>query len=129
MAPKKDMALIVIPGSNTVPIPTERHMWNIPLSRIPSKRGYEWHYKGNTSFEFSNSESTRSRTPLSHHVYKARFQDNDDDEFSVIGSRSILRMRVEWEEVPWYAIRFEFKGQQHQVLQWAVRAIAELGIT
>lgn len=47
------------------------------------------------AFKFVGFESTGSNTPLNHHVYRTLFRDNDDGDGSVIGPRSILRMRVE----------------------------------
>lgn len=67
------------------------------------------------AFELVDSESTGSETPLSHHVCKM-FTDKGDDEGSIIGPRSILRMRVEREEVPWCDILLEPKAQHYQLL-------------
>lgn len=62
------------------------------------------------AFELVHSESTGSGTPLSHHVYKTLFTDNGDDEGSIIGPRSILKMRVERKEVLWCDILSESKA-------------------
>lgn len=57
-------------------------------------------------FEFMDSKSIGRETPLSDHVYKTLFMDNDDDEGSIIVSKSILRMRLQREEVLWCNIHF-----------------------
>lgn len=56
--------------------------------------------KAGPVFEYLNSGSTGSEILLSGQGSRTLFQDNNDDEGSMIGPRSILRMRVETEEVP-----------------------------
>lgn len=52
------------------------------------------------SFEFVDSESSSSETPLAHHVYQTLFHDNKVGEASMINPR-FFRMRVEKAEVLW----------------------------
>lgn len=69
-------------------------------------------------------------TSPSHHVYKPLFKDNDDGEGSLIGPRSILRVQVEREEVPWCDICFKSKAQCHQSFyKWARRIMAKPSVT
>lgn len=64
-------------------------------------------------------------TLLDRQVYWILSGDNDDDEGSVIPPRSVLRIRVEREEVPFYGVRFESKMQRQQALdKWAGRVPA-----
>lgn len=67
--------------------------------------------------------------PLSRQVYRMLFPDNDNDEGSVVGPRSILGMRVKREEVPFSNIQFEPKAQRYQIFdKWAGRVMAQPGI-
>lgn len=63
------------------------------------------------SFEFVDFKSIGRAIPLFHPIYKTSFRDNDDGKGSIIGPRSILRIRVEREEVPWCDICLESKAQ------------------
>lgn len=82
--------------------------------------------EADTLFEFVDSGSTNSETPLAHHFYRARFLDNKDGEGSNINLRSVLRMRVEKARVPWSNIRFELQSQRHIVFdKWLERLLVE----
>lgn len=61
--------------------------------------------------EFVDSESTHSETPLSSTSIKL-YRDSNDNEGYFISPRSILRMQVKREEVPWCNIYFESKAQR-----------------
>lgn len=81
------------------------------------------------TLEFPSSESTRSGTPLNHQVYRILFKDQDDWQCSIIGPRSILRMRVEREEVPMCDICFESKAQRHRLFdKWAGKLLADSSV-
>lgn len=54
------------------------------------------------------------------------FRDGDDREGYVIAARSVLRMRAEREEVPFYGFCFESKTQRHQAFdKWVGRVRAQ----
>lgn len=77
------------------------------------------------TIEFVGSESIVSKM-LKHHFYKILLRDNKDGEGSVISARSILRMRVEIEEVPWCNMGFVSKVRCHQSLdEWEERIMAK----
>lgn len=62
-------------------------------------------------------------------VYWPLFRDNDDSDGSVIAPRSVLRMRFEREEVPFYGVRFKSKSQRHQASdKCVVRVTAQPGV-
>lgn len=115
MPSKKKIALLMIQGSNSIEIPTERYTWlEHPVVEDSSwKQCLNDPVKKGPAFEFVGSESTGNGIPLSHDVYRTMFRDNSYGEGSVIALRSILRMRVGREEVPMYDIRFESKAQRH----------------
>lgn len=98
------MALLVVSDYNVVSVPTERHTWMKHPTFKDSlwKRTIDDTVEAGSPLGFEDSKSTGSGTPLSHDVYKTLFRDNDDGEGSII-SRSILRMLVDKEEVPWVA--------------------------
>lgn len=59
-------------------------------------------------------------TPLSHHVEQTLFRDSKDGEGLITNPRSILWMRVEMEEVPWFDILLKSKVQlYHAFDKWA----------
>lgn len=80
MASNWKMALLVLMGSNIVPVPTERHTWRKhPIFKDSFwKRAMNDTVEAGSPFEFMDLESTRSGTPPSHHVCKTLFRDNDD---------------------------------------------------
>lgn len=113
MAPKLRTTLLILPGSNLVPIPIDIDSW----LRHPNNQDIFWKIaekdsvKARPPFEFVDHESTSVGTPLAHHVYKTLFIDNK--EVSMMNPRSIFKMRLEIAEVPWGDNRFESKSQWH----------------
>lgn len=71
MAPKKKMALFMIPGSKSTSIPIETHTWpEHPVIKDSFlKRTWNDSVEAGPTFEFVGFVSTRSGAPLSHHVY------------------------------------------------------------
>lgn len=95
------MALLVLPGSKAVPVPTERHTWlQHPTAKGSfKKRAMSDIVEARPRFEFVDCKSIGSGTQLSHHVYKVLLRDNDDGGGSIISPRSSLRMWIDREEV------------------------------
>lgn len=74
MAPKKKMALLTIPGSKSVPIPTKTQTWTEhPVIKDSFlKRALNDSIEAGPALEFVGCVSTGSVAPLSYHVYRMR---------------------------------------------------------
>lgn len=103
IAPKKKMALLTIPGSNIVPVPTPRHMAEAPVVKDSFwGKALNETVEANFVLEY-RTVSSNSRTSLHHQVSRTLFRNNDDGEGFVISPRSVLRRRS-GEEVLFYGI-------------------------
>lgn len=84
MATKRKIALLTLPGFDTIAMPVERHTWSKhPIVQYTfSKRANKDSMGAQPPLEFVDFKSTESETPLSHYVYQTLFRDNKDGEGS-----------------------------------------------
>lgn len=80
--------------------------------------------EADTSFEDQSSNS-----PAESDGYRTLYPDNNEDKGVVVPPQSILRMMVDKEEMPFCAVWFVSKTQQHQKFDaWAKLILAQPGM-
>lgn len=129
MAPKKQPPMLTLPGSNTVPAPTERHTWALHLAvkddHIRDKLANNLVEAGS----FGEAFETRSLDSFGESQdFQTLFIDNKDGE-GVISPLISFDNACETEEVPFCTINFVSKVSRHaQFDSWSNTIFAQPGL-
>lgn len=74
-------------------------------------------------FKYRSLDSSVSGVHVNKQTFWTLFHDNYDGEGATIHPRSVLRMYIEREEVPYCVIKFEYKADKHQAFDMWVKHI------
>lgn len=123
--------ILTVHSSNAIPVPIERHTW----SAHPIVKDYFWDrvpkdlVEAGYPFKYKSADSFTSGVPLNNQSFQTLLHDSENGEGELIPPKSVLRMRIEREEVQFYNIKFESKAQRHQFFdKWAGHILAQPGM-
>lgn len=94
-----------------MPVPTLRHTW----SSHPIVKDYFWDkalkdlVEACSPSEYRSSDSSMSGVPLNRQAFETLIRDGDNGKGAMVPQRSVLRMRIQREEIPFYSLKFESK--------------------